>query len=107
MTKPVRHKDHYSFNRVSDKYCIPQFRFMDSQQERVAKAKEEQALLLDLIPLTEKHQFRDRHHDKEIGPDMRYTAKNNLERVADFISKSGLDMVQVSIYIQYIYIETR
>ena len=60
-----------------------------------------QSKLLDLTPLeTKAHQFkfRERNKSKEIGPEMRFQAKNNAERILDFINFNGLAQLQVSFY---------
>ncbi len=40
-----------------------------------------------------RHQFRDRCIEKEIGPDFRYAPRDDRERIADFVQNAGLSQI--------------
>lgn len=48
------------------------------------------------------YQFRERHPDKEIQPDMHFTAKTALERIENYLKEHTQTQVEVFLFI-YLY----
>jgi len=93
---PKVQNDYYSPIRVRGKFNEKDFRFNTyiSEKFRVQESLKN-AEILDTVPMPPlKTLERVREPDKEIGPVFRFKAKNNSERLADYISKSGLSALQ-------------
>ncbi len=92
----MKRNDYYSPVRVKPKFVEQDFRFNTyiSEKQRVQEAIKN-ASMLDTVPMPEKKPtLRQRVVEKEIGPEFRFQAKNNSERVLDYMREHGFSHLQ-------------
>lgn len=91
--------DSYDHTKTPDKMDLPIFKFTHKYEKDKIKEAVNQSKILDLTPLDAKptrFQFRERDKSKDIGPEMRFQPKNNVERMLDFINTNGIAQLQES-----------